>query len=361
MKRDYFNSAALLALSAIVVYLFYLVMAPFFAPLAYAGILAIVFRPLYRRLLVRLKSPSLTAGVMCVVVTVVIVAPLAYLIITLASEAKQGLEYLNELYTSGQLQTQLESVRIPGLEALKAILSRYGNLETLRIDALIANAVSTISAVVGSQFTNTLANIAQTIFYFFMTLNALFFFFRDGDMIVSQLERISPLPTTQTRDTFQELKNVVEATIFGGVVVALMQGVLGGLLFAIVGLPSPVFWGAVMGFLSFLPIVGSFLVFIPAGVYLILTGSLIKGLIVISVGVVVISQLDNFVRPILIAGKTSLHTLLLFFSILGGIALFGLLGIVLGPVIAAVMVTVAQIIYRATGDANEWMAKDPGA
>ena len=123
----------------------------------------------------------------------------------------------------------------------------------------------------------------------------------------------------------------------------MIQGILGGILFFIVGIPSAIFWGAVMAFLSIIPFIGAFIVYIPAGIILIIGGHYVAGLIVITVGVLVISQIDNILRPYLISGKTHIHPLLLFFTIMGGIYLFGLLGIVLGPMIAAIFVTILTI------------------
>jgi predicted PurR-regulated permease PerM len=152
-----------------------------------------------------------------------------------------------------------------------------------------------------------------------------------------------PLTAEQVNVTFRQLRDIIAATMYGGVAVALLQGLLGGILFALVGIPSPVFWGAIMAFLSIIPIVGAFIVYIPAGVILFVGGSYIKGIIVITVGSIVISQVDSVLRPYLIAGKASMHPLLLFFAIMGGIALFGLLGVVLGPMIAAIFVTIIKI------------------
>jgi predicted PurR-regulated permease PerM len=114
-------------------------------------------------------------------------------------------------------------------------------------------------------------------------------------------------------------------------------------LFLIMGLPSPVFWGAVMAFLALLPLIGPFIIYIPAGIILIATGSPVKGILLIAIGTVVVSQIDNFLRPILASRDTGMHTMLLFVSIMGGAAVFGLLGVVLGPVIAAIFVTIFDI------------------
>jgi predicted PurR-regulated permease PerM len=126
------------------------------------------------------------------------------------------------------------------------------------------------------------------------------------------------------------------------------------------GLPSPVFWGAVMAFLSFIPILGAFLVYIPAGLILIFAGSYIKGILIIGIGIVVVSQIDNVLRPLLVSGRTGMHTMLLFVSIMGGIHLFGLLGIVLGPFIAAVFVSMFDI-FRLKLTEDESLPSEPEA
>ena len=149
------------------------------------------------------------------------------------------------------------------------------------------------------------------------------------------------------------LKNVIESTMYGGLVIALIQGFLGGLLWLIMGLPSPVFWGAFMAFLAFIPIVGPFLIYIPAGIVLLLTGSPIKGVLLIVIGTVVVSQIDSILRPLLVSGKTGMHTMLLFVSIMGGVSMFGLLGIVLGPFIAAVFVSMFDIFRLKLTEENE--------
>jgi predicted PurR-regulated permease PerM len=128
------------------------------------------------------------------------------------------------------------------------------------------------------------------------------------------------------------------------VAIALIQGVLGGMLFWIVGIPSSLFWGTIMAFLSILPFIGAFIVYIPAAVILILSGSYIKGMIVLAFGTLIVSQVDNFLRPYLVSGRTSMHPLILFFAIAGGVAMFGLVGIVVGPLVAAALLTLIEIM-----------------
>ncbi len=187
----------------------------------------------------------------------------------------------------------------------------------------------------------------------------MFFFFRDGESIIKFMKRLTPLTAEQVELMYTHLRKVIEGTMYGGVVVALIQGLLGGILFFIMGISSPVFWGALMAFLAFVPILGPFLVYIPAGIILFVGGSPIKGILLAVIGVVVVSQIDNFLRPMLFSGKTQMHTLMLFFSIMGGIVLFGLLGVVLGPFVAAVFVSLLKVFeVRMHPEDTELIAAD---
>ncbi len=343
MNRDQFTNAMFLALAAMAVYLFYLIVAPFFFPLAYALSLVIVFYPLYERLEKKIKNPGFASAIMCVIVIIVIIGPMVYLLTTLAGEARSAFNYLNEMNKSGELD-KLAQMRIPGVDVIQQQLGKFTDPENLTLKALALNGLNAVSGMIKGQLATIIANTGKTVFYFGIMVFSMFFLFRDGKQFAQHCSTLIPLTQEQVRKTLSYLRSVVEATILGGVVVAALQGIAGGILFAAVGIPSPVFWGAMMAFLSFLPLVGAFIVFIPAAVFLIISGSVIKGVVVLAIGIFIISQIDNFIRPMLIAGKTSMHTLLLFISILGGIALFGLLGIVLGPVIAAFMQTLMQIL-----------------
>ena len=350
MNRDQFTSVMFLALAAMAVYLFYLIIAPFFFPLAYALSLVIVFYPLYERLAAKVKKPNVSSAIMCVIVTLVIVGPMVYLLTTLAGEARSAFNYLSEMNESGELD-KIADMKVPGLDLIQEQLGQFTDPENLTLKALTLNGLNAISGVMKDQLANIIANTGKTVFYFGIMVFSMFFLFRDGQQFAQHCSLLIPLPPEQVRKTMAYLRSVVEATILGGVVVAVLQGIAGGILFYFVGIPSAVFWGSMMAFLSFLPLVGAFIIFIPAAIFLILSGSMINGVIVLVVGLLIIAQIDNIIRPMLIAGKTSMHTLLLFISILGGIALFGLLGIVLGPVIAAFMLTLMQVLdTRLHGD-----------
>ncbi|MFH2037712.1 MAG: AI-2E family transporter [Candidatus Zixiibacteriota bacterium] len=341
MKREYFIAALFFFIVAVFFYLFYRLMVPFFTPIAWAAILTIVFYPLYIRLHKKIKSPNRASILMCTIIFVIIIGPSVYILASLVSEATAAVGNLNEAYQNGSLKS-LTSIYIPFWDTIKAKLAAYPQLANVDFETIIKDALATVTRAIGSQATTVIANITRTLFYFFLMFFAMFFFFRDGEAIIDFLKRITPLEKRQVVIVYTHLKSVIEAMMYGGVVIALFQGLMGGLLFLIMGIPSPVLWGSVMAVLAFVPVVGPFLIYIPAGIILFATGAQVKGILVIAIGIA-ISQSDNFLRPMLFSGKSQTHTLMLFFSIMGGIYMFGLLGIVMGPFIAAMFLTLLKM------------------
>ncbi len=340
MKREYFKTALFFLIIAVFFYLFYRLMIPFFQPIAWAAIMVIVFYPLYNIFLAKLKKKWLASALSSLIVFILIIGPALYILASLVDEATQLLDFINR--TQEQGISPLKAVNIPFLDSLREKLADYPQLAQIDFENIAKDAASAVAKAIGSQATKVITNISRTILYFFLMLFAMFFFFRDGDRIIAFLKRITPLTPDQVNATYTQLRDVIEGTMYGGVAIALMQGILGGILFALVGIDSPILWGAVMAFLALLPVIGPFLVYIPAGIILLLGGYTVKGIVVIAIGVG-ISQIDNFVRPYLFRNKTAMHTLLLFFSIMGGMVLFGLLGVVLGPIISAVFVVILRL------------------
>ena len=170
----------------------------------------------------------------------------------------------------------------------------------------------------------------------FFVIFTMYYLFRDGDQIVRSLPRALPLTINRARAIISRTTEVVSASVYGVVTIAMLQGMLGGIAFWLLGVPSPILWAVVLAFICMIPIAGSFFVWLPASIYLMLAGHWTKAVLLILWGVLVISTIDNFLRPRLIKNQTKLHELFIFFSVLGGISLFGLLGIVMGPVVLAI-------------------------
>ena len=342
MKREYILISLFFLIASVFFYLFYKLIIPFFAPISWAAVFVIIFFPLYERILTKVKSKGMTSMLMCLFIIILIIGPIAYLFAALVGEAISAVTKVNEMIKTGEMDKYL-AFDLPWIETIKMKLSDYYDFSKVNLDQLVKESIENVSAVILNQTSWLIANTTRMFFYFALMIFTMYYFFKDGEQIVHKVKRLMPLTPNQISVTFSQLRDVIQATMYGGIVVALLQGLLGGIMFAVMGIPSAVFWGVIMAFLAIIPFVGAFIIYVPAGLILIIGGSYIKGILVIAIGSLVISQVDNVVRPYLISGKTSMHPLLLFFTILGGIYLFGLLGIVIGPLIAAVFITLLKI------------------
>jgi predicted PurR-regulated permease PerM len=181
----------------------------------------------------------------------------------------------------------------------------------------------------------------------------MFYFFRDAEPLRRALYDIVPLEYEQSNDIVVRTNEVIGATIYGVLAISAIQGVLGFLIFFLLGLPSPLLWGVVMFLMSMIPMAGAFIVWVPAALYLLLTGSYIKAIVLVVWGVLVIGSIDNFLSPRLVGRRARLHELLIFFSVLGGLQLFGVLGLVLGPVLAAITLALIEVVRQANRPPSE--------
>ena len=311
-------------------YLLYQLFEPFIRPLAWAAIFAAFFHSRHKRFEARFGR-SAGASLSTAAVALIIVVPFVLLTMAFIQEATETLTSADLMGTSSKgfdrvqrawswMQRQRFGRDIPNLEeALK------------QASAQIAQAVAEGAGIL-------LRNLVVLIVNVIIMLFALFFFFRDGDAIMARLRRVLPFDASFREGRIRETAELIRASISSGVIVALVQGAVGGLTFAVLGLGAPVFWGVIMAFFSLLPL-GAWIVWMPVSIWLLLTGEIGRGITLMIVGAAGISMIDNFLRPILLSGRTQMNGLLVFISLLGGIAAFGLIGLVLGPVIMATAIS----------------------
>jgi predicted PurR-regulated permease PerM len=193
----------------------------------------------------------------------------------------------------------------------------------------------------------------------FLMVFAIYYLFRDGAGLVEWLEKMLPLDAVQSDEILRHTREMIDASVYGVIVLAILQGTLGGLAFLVLGLPNPFVWGVVMIILSTIPVTGSFLIWAPAAIYLAFTGEWGRAAGLTAWGMVVIGLVDNFLRPFVMGQKTRLHELLLFFSVLGGLAAFGIAGVVLGPVIVAITLGLIDVI-RLSDRPPDAIRREPG-
>ena len=348
MKREHIFLIFILFLTFLSIYLLYQILSPFLSSIIWAILLAMVFYPLFKKLQNLLKKRGvLSALIMTLLVLVVIVLPFTLLMASLAGDVVNLYHQVEEMIQTGQLQAYFDSVK--EIPILKWILARLGqHIDLSRTDPLplLLKNLNQISTLIFNQTTVLLKGFSTFIAGFFFTLLSLYYLFKDGSTLFEGLKEIAPLPSKEKDLLIQRFKDMIYATIYGGILIAMIQGVLGGLSFWILGLPSPIFWGTAMGLLSFIPIGGTALIWAPAAIILVIGGAVLKGIVLLGIGVFVISMVDNLLRPFFISTRTNIHPLLLFFAVLGGIQAFGLIGLFAGPLIATLFLTLIEIYIQ---------------
>ncbi len=332
-----------LILLALVTGLFLYLMLPFFAPILWACIIAVLFHPLQLKLeQVWGVRPNLTALVTLLACVILVVIPVLLL---LTSFLQQGLDIYQRI-DSGEIRPGQYLDQIRGaFPAVQELLERF-NIDTDRLRQNAADAAVTGSRLIAQ---NAFA-VGQSTFGFFLKLSLMlyvaFFLLRDGRRLIEELIHALPLGDERERMLFQKFSEVTRATVKGNLLVAMVQGALGGIIFWILGLPAVLLWGVVMTILSLIPAVGAGLVWLPAALYLYATGQWIAASVLIAYGIIVIGLADNVLRPILVGRDTKLPDWMVLLSTLGGLVLFGINGFVVGPLIAVLFIAFWQIFSK---------------
>lgn len=340
---------------------FALVVEPFFAAILWGVIAAILFSPFNQNLLEKMPGrPNSAAGLTLLLIIAVVILPAIILGVALVQEATlfYGRVESGEINIA-QVFAQFQA-RLP--DWASAFLARLGITNFAAVREMLSAGIATSFRAVAAQ----LFQIGQSAFSFFValsvTLYLTFFLLRDGPSLAVRLDRAAPLRLTHRRALMQQFVVVTRATIKGSIVVAIVQGMIGGTVFWALGIPAPLLWGVLMGCFSLIPAVGTGLVWVPVALYLLATGAIIKGVILIACGVFVIGLVDNLLRPILVGRDTRLPDYVVLISTLGGIDMFGINGIVIGPVIAALFIATWNIVTRMrTGDGIEGPLTTQGA
>ena len=277
---------------------------------------------------------------------IAVLAPLAFVVVALTAEFTKAAQHL-----PAQISAALDP-NAPMTGRIVGWLERYVDVQSLRSGQFLGDQLKGMGSAIVGQSIGILGGAIGLIVKTFFVIFTMYYLFRDGDRIVTALPEFLPLKKEQSKQIFERARQVINASIYGVVFIAIIQGVLGGLAFWVLGLPSPLLWGVVMAFVCMIPVAGSFLVWLPATIYLALTGHWTRATLLAIWGLLVISMIDNFVRPKLIRGRTRLHELFVFFAVLGGLRVFGVLGIVLGPVVLAITLALFDILRHA-GAAEE--------
>jgi predicted PurR-regulated permease PerM len=335
---------ALLLATAACLYLCWLMLLPFINVLAWATVLVVVFYPVHRRLVARTNRPATSALISCLLVIFVILIPLSLVTLALVREFSGTVQ---------GLQNQFNAISDPNsgsgrfLGRIVGWLGNYVDIEQLRDPQSIQERLQQVAGTVAQRTLGLVGGALGIVVQIFFIIFTMYYLFRDGAKIVNALPDVLPLEKTQSEEIFTRTKDVISASVNGVLVIAAIQGALGAVAFFALGVPSALVWGVVMTFLSLIPMAGSFVVWVPAAIFLAVTGHWVKAILLTAWGALVIGTVDNFLRPKLVGERTKLHELFIFFSVLGGLHVFGVLGLVLGPVVLAITLALLDVMRHA--------------
>lgn len=319
-------------LTGIVIGLCLALAAPFVAPLTWALVLAVIAQPVHSRVIHRIRHQTLAAAVTWAMVTVTLLAPVAFVSSQIARETMASIEAVKNKVEDGRWRRAIE--RNPRLAPVLDWMDRE-----VGIEGQLARVAEQLRGGVTQFVSGSFHVVAGWLIMLFL----LFYFLRDRRQMLDSLRACLPLAGFETDRVFQQVRDTIDAVVYGTLAVALLQGTLGGLMFWWLGLPAPLLWGAVMAFLAILPVMGAAIVWIPAALFLLLEGSWEKALLLTAWGGIVIALIDNVIYPILVKDRLRLHTVPVFIAMLGGLVVFGTAGVVLGPVVLVLTFALIEI------------------
>jgi predicted PurR-regulated permease PerM len=337
MSRTKIQAFAFLATIVLVTVAFLWLLSPYYGAILWAVILAILFEPLQRGLENRLDSRRNLAAALSVLACIcVVVIPGTLILAALANEAA-GLytRISTREFDPGTMLAQLQGA-LPSF--VWKVLAALDLGDMAQLQSRLTSFLLEFSKTVANRAIIIGQNTAQFVISLGVMLYLLFFLFRDGVALAARIRKASPLGERETDQLLDKFTSVMKATVKGNVTIAAIQGVIGGVTFWMLGIQAALLWGVLMAVLSLLPAVGAGLVWVPAAAYLLLTGAYLKGAILLAIGTLVISTVDNLLRPPLVGKGTMLPDYAVLISTVGGLSLIGMNGFVLGPLIVALFV-----------------------
>jgi predicted PurR-regulated permease PerM len=330
-SRSHIQTLVLMVVTAVGIYLCYRLIDPFLSALAWALTLAVLFAPFQRWLEAKVLSPSLAAAIAVTVIGLSVVVPVTFVGHGLVMQADNGAKLIEAKVASGEWRRAFEGR--PRLGSLAVRIERHLNLP---------DTVKSLTAWLSATAGNILKGSVFQLIGLCLTFYLLFFFLRDRRGAFLLLRALAPLSHDEMERVFSRVGDTIHATIIGTLIVAGVQGTLGGLMFWGLGLSAPFFWGVVMAMLAVVPMLGAFIVWVPAALFLALEGSWDKSMILAIWGVAVVGLIDNILLPILIRKRLRLHPALAFIAVVGGLMLFGPAGLVLGPVVVTITMVLLE-------------------
>ena len=347
MNSEVYRKIIFTLIFLVLIIISFLIIKPFLTAVLTGVILSYIFYPCYSKIYKKILNKNVSALITSIIVIVIITLPLFFILNTISKEAYTTYLLSKQTLASGQFLASCEPVDKPVCKFINYFADKANDPKTrYYFDTTIKNATAKITEGIS----NILFTIPIFLLDMFIALFVMFFFFRDGEILVDKIGRILPLKNKYRKHVFKKLNDMAYAVIYGSIIIAIIQGTLGGLGFLIFGLSSPLLWGVVMIFAALIPYVGSSIIWFPAALMLIINGyfnletnSIIKGILLMLYGVLIIGTIDNILKPKLIGDKGGLHPVLVLLGVVGGLKFFGFIGIIVGPIMLSMLVAFIKI------------------
>jgi predicted PurR-regulated permease PerM len=338
---SFYSRVFTLAVAAILGFALLLIFRPFALPMTWAAFLAFLLFPLNLRWRRRLKSKSLSAGVLTVLAPIVILLPLSALSVEFVSQISALLRQLQQSATEMDIKSFSDLQQFPWIARINTWLQAHAYISAEQVQSWLVSGTREVMQRAASWGGSLFLGALGSLLAFAIMLFLLFFFLRDGDIMIARARRLIPLAEDRKDKLFSQLGAVTRAIVFGTTVTALLQGLLLGIGFAFAGLPSPVVFGVLAALLSLLPVGGAAFVWIPAVIWLFFDKHWGAGIFILIWGCL-LGGLDNVLRPILISGRARISALAVFVGVLGGIPAFGAIGVIAGPVVLSLVLALIE-------------------
>jgi predicted PurR-regulated permease PerM len=348
------NTAFLLAIAAFALYLCYRIAQPFLTSIFAAIVLAIVFYPLHVRVKRLIVRPQWAASVSTLVVILVVIVPTVLLGIAITRQLGELNQALNE---KGVSQGGLTQYVVQSMQRPMSVVGRYVDLSGVDLRSTVLDAADRVRNYLIGLGKSAAKNLPGMLLRIVVVFFTLFFLFRDGPRIVRHTLALLPLTHEQAKRLLQGISDTIVASVYGSVAVGVGQGILTGLAFWVLGLPSPVVAAVLAAVASLIPLVGTGLVWVPGAVLLLLSGHGMKALVLLILGSAIIAQVDVVIRPYVVSESAKLNGLLILFALLGGIEAFGIMGVIIGPVVISVTIAVLNMLQEVNNSTSSYNEK----
>ncbi|MFH1291928.1 MAG: AI-2E family transporter [bacterium] len=325
-------------LLAFITIAFFYVIKPFLLPVFWAAVIASIFYPIHLKLARHLKMKNLSAMITLLFVFIIIVIPLTLLSSLLIKESLDLYAAIdnNKGQIIGNVQETVNWVK-------NNTLTKNLNIDEEMLVSKFSDVTKTITSFIFIRLKNLTQNSLLFVAMFIIMFYTLFYFLRDGQDMLKKLMYLSPLGDKNERMLYNKFTSTARAAIKGTLIIGVVQGFLGSIIFIIAGVEGALVWGIIMIVAAAVPGVGSSIVWLPAGIIMLIAGNVWQGMVIIIFGATVIGTIDNLLRPLLIGKDTNMHPLLILFSTLGGIVMFGISGFIIGPIVAALLLSMWEM------------------